>query len=59
MKRYVIENASCGITEGGVACGPVFGSVVATIKIKNDKTQYLSLVEVQGFPNFYLTSLSV
>ena len=34
MKRYFIEDAQCGITEGGMACGPVGGNVVATVRFK-------------------------
>ncbi len=55
MKRYIIEDAKCGITEGGMACGPVDGNVVVTIQFKEeDKTQWLSLVEVMGIPNIFL-----
>ena len=60
MKRYYIEEAKCGMTDGGMACGPADGSIVVTVKFKEGhKTQYLSMVEVQGFPNFYLTNLDV
>ena len=56
MKRYLIENAKCGITDGGFACGPVGGNVVVTVQFKEDKkTQYLSVVEVSGIPNYYLS----
>ena len=55
MKRYFIEEAKCGITKGGMACGPVSGHVVVTIKFKDDaRDQWLSLVEVEGIPNVYL-----
>ena len=60
MKRYLIEDAKCGITDGGMACGPVSGSVIATVKFKEgDKSQYLSLAEVSGIPNFFLTDRDV
>lgn len=60
MKRYLIENAKCGITDGGIACGPVSGSVIATVKFKEgEKSQYFSLAEVSGFPNFFLTDKDV
>ena len=55
MKRYFIEDAKCGITEGGMACGPIGGNVVVTVQFKDEeKTQWLSLVEVQGIPNCFL-----
>ena len=55
MKRYLIEEAKCGITKGGIACGPMDGNVVVTIKY-NDGTgsKWLSLVEVMGIPNSFL-----
>ncbi len=55
MKRYFINEVKCGESEGGVACGPMSGSLVATVKYTAaDVTQWLSLVEFDGFPNFYL-----
>lgn len=55
MKRYMIEDAKCGITGGGMGCGPVDGNVVVTVRFKEDnKTQWLSLVEVDGIPNVFL-----
>ena len=55
MKRYMIENAKCDITEGGFSCGPIDGSVVVTVKFKeNGSTHWLSLVEVEGTPNLFL-----
>ena len=57
MKRYFIEDAQCGITEGGMACGPVGGNVVATVRFKESPeaaSQWLSVVEVTGIPNYYL-----
>ena len=32
MKRYLIEDAKCGLTEGGMACGPVSGNAVVSVK---------------------------
>ncbi len=50
MSKYFIEEARCDITNS------LFGNVVATIKFKeDDKTNWLSLVEVEGIPNCILT----
>lgn len=61
MKRYYIESVKSGIGEGGMACGPVSGPVVAEAKIKTDLGEvfYLSLAEVMGIPNFYKTEKSI
>lgn len=60
MTRYFIEKAECGIIEGGMACGPISGNIVVTIQFKDDsKTQWLSLVEVDGIPNVYLSDKDV
>jgi len=60
MKRYFIETAKCGITEGGMACGPISGNVVVTVQFKEGSTtQWLSLVEVEGIPNVYLSDKDI
>ena len=60
MKRYFIEEAKCGVSEGGIACGPVGGSVVTTVKFNDgEKTGWLSLVEVEGIPNFLLSDRDI
>lgn len=60
MKRYFIEDAKCGITAGGMACGPIPGHVVTTIKYHDkDDTKWLSLVEVEGIPNVFLTDKDI
>ena len=60
MKRYFIENVRCDITEGGMACGPISGSVVVTAKIKEDgETKWFSMVEAMGYPNAYVTEKDV
>ena len=60
MARYFIEDVNCGVTEGGMACGPVDGSVIAEVKVKTDanETFYISLAEVIGVPNFFKTDRS-
>lgn len=56
MKRYLIEEAKCGVTEGGMACGPVPGVVVASLKVNDGKcVRWLSLSEVDGIPNLIVT----
>ena len=37
MEKYLIEEAKCGITDGGMACGPVAGTVVAEVKFKKGR----------------------
>lgn len=60
MKRYFIEEAKCGVTEGGIACGPVGGNVVASVKYNDgEETAWLTLVEVTGFVNVFLTEKEV
>lgn len=56
MKRYFIEDAKCGITRGGMACGPVPGHVVASVRY-NDGTEsnWLTFVEVDSILNTFLT----
>lgn len=56
MKRILIDEARCGITKGGFACGPVPGSVVASVKYTYDnETEYLICEEFDGFPDFFLS----
>ncbi len=56
MKRYLVEEAKCGVTRGGWACGPVPGNVVVTIKFKaNNKSRWFSIVEFDGMPNYFLS----
>ncbi len=60
MKRYFIEEAKCGVTDGGIACGPIPGNVVVGIKFKeNGKSQWISFVEVDGIPNVYLSDKDI
>lgn len=56
MNKYFIEDAKCGVTKGGMACGPVPGSVVGAVKFCSGKdSMWLYLVETDGFPGFYLS----
>ena len=58
--KYLIKNIEYGITEGGVACGPIDGNIVATIEYQEDnKVSWLSLVEVFGMPEFYYSDENI
>ena len=60
MKRFYIEDTKYGVTEGGIGCGPVSGNTVITVKYRTGKkTQWISLVDVAGTPNVYLTDRDV
>ena len=52
MRRYFIEEVKCDVFSGG----PDPGVVCATVKYSNgNTTKWITNVEVDGFPNFYLT----
>ncbi len=60
MEKYLIEEAKCGITDGGMACGPVAGTVVAEVKFKKGrKTMWLCLSETDGIPEFTLADRDI
>lgn len=62
MKRFLVEDVKVGVSEGGMACGPVGGSVVGEVRIadtENGTVNFYSLVEVEGIPNFSKTDISV
>ena len=60
MKRYFIESAKCGVTKGGFGCGPIPGNVIATVQFNDgETTQWLTLAEVQGIPNFVLADKDI
>ncbi len=60
MKRYYIEEVKFGESEGGISCGPMSGSLVATVKYSDaGKTHWLSMVEFDGFPCFYLADKDI
>ena len=55
MKRYYIEEAKCGLTSGGFACGPVPANVVVTVRFNDGTgTKWISAVECTGIPNYFL-----
>ncbi|MDO4460748.1 MAG: hypothetical protein Q4C42_11845 [Clostridia bacterium] len=57
MSGFFIEDIRCGVGEGGMACGPVSGPVVAEAKIRDDNGDifFMCLVEVDGLPMFFKT----
>ena len=61
MDRYKIASAKCGVGDGGMACGPVFGPVVAEIEVETETGDrfFLSMAEVDGYPEIYRTEESI
>ena len=54
-KRFLIEDAKCGITGG-----PLDGIVVTSVKFNDgEKSKWLNLAEVEGIPCFYMTDEDV
>ncbi len=60
MAKYFIMDAKAGIGEGGIACGPVSGPVVAEVQVRDEAGQecFISLAEVDGIPNVFRTDRS-
>lgn len=61
MKKYSIVDVQVGVSEGGMACGPVGGHVIAEVQVRdleNNKIAFHSLAEVDGTLNFMLTDES-
>ena len=61
MKKLFVEDVKVGVSEGGMACGPVSGSVVAEVRLRDPEdsiVKYYSLAEVEGIPNFFETDES-
>jgi hypothetical protein len=60
MKRYLIEDAKCGITGGGMACGPVCGNVAVSVHYRDgEQNGWLTVVEVDGIPNAFRTDADI
>ncbi len=56
QNKFFVEYVKCGVTDGGMACGPVEGMVNVTVKYTKDGVaKWLTNSEVTGVPNFYLT----
>ncbi len=61
MNTLFVEDVKVGVTEGGIACGPVPGNVVAEVCVRdqeNGTVKYYSLAEVEGITNFSKTDIS-
>ena len=55
MKRFFIEEAKCEVAGGALS-----SRVITTVKYKEDgKDQWLSLVDVDGIPNAYLSDKDI
>ena len=53
MAKRIIEDIKVGESAGGIACGPVGGSIVAEMKLRNaedDSVRYFEIVETEGIP---------
>ncbi len=49
MSRYLIKDVKCDVTNGGMACGPVFGNVIASIQFENDgEVKWFHAIEIEG-----------
>ena len=58
--RFFISSVKVGITDGGIACGPVEGSVIVSVEFKNNNTtKWLTNVETTGIPGFFLTDSDI
>lgn len=55
MGRYLIKDVKCEVSNGGMACGPVGGSVAAAVLFEHDgEEQWLHAVEVEGMLNVFI-----
>lgn len=58
--NYFIEDVNYGIARGGMACGPVSGPIIVSVRFKDgEESKYLSCCEFEGFPYFYLTEKDI
>ena len=56
MGKYFVNEVKHGVSGGGIACGPVEGSVNVSLNVSaGDKTFWITNSELTGIPNFYLT----
>lgn len=60
MKKYLIEDVKAGATKGGMACGPVGGAAVASVKVNDgNKSEWWTIEDVEGIPTSYITEEDV
>ncbi len=60
IRRYFIEEAKCGVTAGGMACGPVPGYVVASVRYTFGSVEnWFTMVETDGIPSVFVTEEDV
>ena len=60
MKKLFVEDVRIGESEGGIACGPCSGNAVVEVRFHDEegKAFFISNVECDGIPNFYMTDES-
>lgn len=60
MGKYYIKEVKYGVSDGGVACGPVGENVNVSVNIiEGNKSYWITNSEVTGIPNFYMTDIDI
>ena len=60
MGKYFIEDVKYGLGKGRMSCGPGTGEVIVSINVKEgDESFWISNVEVNGIPNFYISEKDI
>ncbi len=55
MAKHLIEDIKVGVSDGGIACGPVSGSVVTEMTLRDtgdNSVMYYGITEVEGIENY-------
>ena len=55
MAKHLIEDIKVGVSGGGMACGPVSGSVVTEMQLRDtgdNSVMYYGITEVEGIENY-------
>lgn len=56
MGKYFVNEVKCSVSNGGMACGPVEGTVNVSVNVtEGDKTYWVTNSEFTGIPSFYVT----
>lgn len=56
MGKYFVNEVKCGVSNGGMTCGPVEGTVNVSVNVtEGDKTYWVTNSEFTGIPSFYVT----